>query len=962
MSQRYTIVSSFPVNLYCRNSPILVSAGALVKDNKNGKILVQLKFKNLSEHIIRAVKVSIMAFDVSGSQLVGIDEFQYLDLSVMPKESFGDDKAMTLPDTNTRTCTVIINEVLFTNEVPWKNADCAECAPIPVQIELQELLSDYTLLEQYKRDTTKHAKFKPAQYMDLWLCSCGTVNKRQDNKCSNCGIALQQLLEATNMERLYKNLKAYQDEKEWEANKRRQAEKKQRRIGIITVSCVLLLVALFFFVTNVIIPGIEYRAAERLLEKGEYEKAIIAFEELVGYSDSEERIEEAKFKIAEVERMAEEAEKASMYASAETLLNDGQTGLAAMAFYLAGDYKDAWERSMTCWNEVVNRKNISAAVEHTVALKTDGTIYSGGKVLHRGETIYTDRTNGDWKTNDWTDVISVCASEYNTIGLKKDGTIFVAGEPRHGIASTKDVVEVSAGMDHAVVLWANGCVGASGSNVQGQCNVSDWQGIISVSAGDGFTIGLQHDGTVVATGRNSYGQCNVSEWSDIVAISAGANHTVGLKSDGTVVATGDNTYGQCNVSSWKDIVEISASDSRGLSNVIGSAESHTIGLKSDGSVLAVGDNSEGQCNVQGWDEIVEIDAGYLYTVGLKLDGTIVAIGQNKAKQCDVSEWRGINIPLLTQEEQTYITTAAANKQIDYYATAETLLSEDKIIDAAMAFGAASGYSDAAERSLALWESVLNRDTICVSAYEFLVILDDGTVHFNGENNWGADDVSNWTDIVHLTSESRYTIGVQSDGHVLQTKDRYAGDASAWTDIVLTSGEYRHIVGLKSDGTVVAVGDNYEGQCDVSHWNNIVNVIAEDHYTIGITKDGGIKLAGSTSRNDADQIGDWSDIVDVCSFEGGSIGLKSDGTIITTSSIGSNIRNTLAGWTDIVDIATGYNHIVGLKSDGTVLAAGKNRDGQCEVDHWRDVVAVYAGGNRTAAVCSDGERLLVGSPG
>ena len=44
--------------------------------------------------------------------------------------------------------------------------------------------------------------------------------------------------------------------------------------------------------------------------------------------------------------------------------------------------------------------------------------------------------------------------------------------------------------------------------------------------------------------------------------------------------------------------------------------------------------------------------------------------------------------------------------------------------------------------------------------------------------------------------------------------------SEWRDIVAVSSGYSHDVGLKSDGTVVAVGDNSDGRCDVTGWTNI----------------------------------------------------------------------------------------------------------------------------------------------
>ena len=76
---------------------------------------------------------------------------------------------------------------------------------------------------------------------------------------------------------------------------------------------------------------------------------------------------------------------------------------------------------------------------------------------------------------------------------------------------------------------------------------------MAVSAGSSHTIGLCSDGTVIATGKNMDGQCNVSDWKEIVAVSAGSSHTVGVRSDGTAVAIGFNEDGRCNISKWKNI-------------------------------------------------------------------------------------------------------------------------------------------------------------------------------------------------------------------------------------------------------------------------------------------------------------------------------------------------------------------------------------------------------------------------
>ena len=292
-------------------------------------------------------------------------------------------------------------------------------------------------------------------------------------------------------------------------------------------------------------------------------------------------------------------------------------------------------------------------------------------------------------------------------------------------------MQIAAGAAHTVRLKANGTVVAVGDNDDGQCEVSDWTDIVAISADSAHTVGLKANGTVVAVGNNDNGQCDVSDWTDIVAISTGSTHTVGLKKDGSVVSTEyikDSIYtsyrGQCDVSDWTDIVAISA------------GFNHTVGLKADGTVVAVGDNDDGQCEVSDWTDIVAISADFVHTVGLKADGTVVSTPEKSG------------------------------------------------------------------------------------------LFDHG-------QHW----VSGWKDIIAISAGSDHTVGLKADGTVVSTvlKMRYDGDTrthekgywdngqdevSNWKNIVAISTDYYHTVGLKADGTVVAVGVNDDGQCEVSDWTNI----------------------------------------------------------------------------------------------------------------------------------------------
>lgn len=286
---------------------------------------------------------------------------------------------------------------------------------------------------------------------------------------------------------------------------------------------------------------------------------------------------------------------------------------------------------------------ISAGYEHSVCLKTDGT------VVATGENYYGQRNVGTWSN-----IVAVSAGNRHTVGLKADGTVVAIGtisDDRCDVGSWRDIFAVSARFSHTVGLKADGTVVATGTKDNIDHKIYNWKNISAVSTGYNYTVGLKTDGTVVATGNKEQGQCNTNDWTDIVAISAGLMHTVGLKADGSVVVTGGNKFGQCNVSNWKDIVAISA------------GRYHTVGIMSNGTVVTAGDNTYGQCNTNGWTDIVAISAGLKHTIGVKSDGTVVTAGENYCGQCDVKGLRLFeSLSTIPRERSEKMEKAIAEKQ------------------------------------------------------------------------------------------------------------------------------------------------------------------------------------------------------------------------------------------------------------------------------------------------------------
>ena len=319
-------------------------------------------------------------------------------------------------------------------------------------------------------------------------------------------------------------IKAYEE-------KNKALIKKALAIGIPALIGLIVIIVIISAISN----SVKYKNALELAESGKYEDAVVLYEELGDYKDSEEQVELIKQKQIE-----EKKEKA--YNEAFETLEKGEKLKAAIMFGKLSGYKDAKGKSFALWNDIAVRDTVSTGSWNTVGLKSDGTVVAVG--------------NGQYDVSGWTDIIAVSTGDEHTVGLKSDGTVVAVGDNEYSrcdVGDWTDIVAVSTGDEHTVGLKSDGTVVAVGNNYYGQRDVSGWTDIVAVSVGDWHTVGLKTDGTVVAVGENDYGKCDVSGWTDIVAVSADYWHTVGLKSDGTVVAVGNNFADQCTVSDWKNI-------------------------------------------------------------------------------------------------------------------------------------------------------------------------------------------------------------------------------------------------------------------------------------------------------------------------------------------------------------------------------------------------------------------------
>jgi hypothetical protein len=183
---RYKILNKSENPLYTDNCPVIIMTSALLKDEQDDKVLVQIKFRNMSDKIITAAKVRLKTFDVLGNYLPVDVDYQYLDLKAEYGQFFGDRTAIELNDKNSRSYEICLDTVVFDDGSVWNHDGDSKLTKLVEQKPLTEEFENDEFIEQYKIDTSKASCYVPIIYKNLWLCSCGTANAETSEKCLGC--------------------------------------------------------------------------------------------------------------------------------------------------------------------------------------------------------------------------------------------------------------------------------------------------------------------------------------------------------------------------------------------------------------------------------------------------------------------------------------------------------------------------------------------------------------------------------------------------------------------------------------------------------------------------------------------------------------------------------------------------------------------------------------------------------
>lgn len=235
-----------------------------------------------------------------------------------------------------------------------------------------------------------------------------------------------------------------------------------------------------------------------------------------------------------------------------------------------------------CW------QSVSAGVAHSAGIRTGGTLWTWGRnnfgQIGDGTSVAMRTTPTQIGTaNNWQ---TISCGGSHTIALKTNGTLWAWGLNSSGqlgngnntnsnipvqIGTDTDWAFISAGDEYCLAIKSNGSLWAWGRNDNSQL-------------GDGTTVS-----------KNTPTQIgNQTNWE---SVSAGSSHSLAIKTNGNLYAWGVNSLGQLgNGTTANETSPVKIGNDNDW-NTIGASSIHSIALKDNQTFWVWGGNNEGQLGI-----------------------------------------------------------------------------------------------------------------------------------------------------------------------------------------------------------------------------------------------------------------------------------------------------------------------------------------------------------------------------
>ncbi|MDI0267232.1 hypothetical protein QIW52_14705 [Clostridioides difficile] len=541
-----------------------------------------------------------------------------------------------------------------------------------------------------------------------------------------------------------------------------------------------------------------------------------------------------------------------------------------------------------------NVKDIVVGFDHSVILKTDGTVWGAG--TNSWNSLGNSTGNSPYFVNiiNKYNIVQVSVGMSYTLALTDTGNVYGAGKNENGslglghsnqvAAFTRlpisDVKYICARLSSSYIVKNDGTLWVTGYNNKGELGLNhnntiqsfvkvDIDNVKEIICGNNTAFAIKTDGTVWATGQNASKELGLGDNIDrnvftkvdidnVKQISCGYSHTMFLKYDGTLWGVGNNVTGELGLGHVNPVTQITQITQFTQIKDVACGVGCTIIILNDGRVLGVGSNNNGQ---------------------LGLESSIISTPEFKdifkPKVFDFDKINSIvtntNFNLVNNE---YIVATKDTSN----AVFETLYDLD--------YKTLLGYSNTYPEFNTVFKIPLeNIKEFWMSKTHVLIVNTEGELYGRGLNTYGQ--LLNPLSTSELTSFTKLNFN--------NVKQASSGTGFSYF--------------VKNDGTLYSVGLNDSYQLGLGHNNevsepqivnisNVKKVMCDHNFTLVLKHDNTLWVQGY-NRN-------------------GNLGLG-------VSKANQIIVEFIKVADDVDDVEIGYDYILLRKKDNTVYISGKIRE-------------------------------------